>query len=154
MPELILAYKAEHFDAAVQLFKEYAAWLKVDLCFQGFNEEMTQLAVMYAAPVGALFLLKQDENYIGCVGIRQKQEKAAELKRMYVQPQYQRKGFGDLLLQHAIQAAIQLGYKKIWLDTLNHMTPAITLYKKYGFIEIAPYYHNPIEGAVYFEKAL
>jgi ribosomal protein S18 acetylase RimI-like enzyme len=154
MPEIIIAHNAEHFDAAKQLFTNYAAWLNIDLCFQGFDEEMKQLSEMYAAPIGALFLLKQDENYIGCVGIRQKRENAAELKRMYVQPQYQRKGFGDLLLQHAIQGAIQLGYKKIWLDTLNHMTPAITLYKKYGFVEIAPYYHNPIEGAVYFEKQL
>jgi putative acetyltransferase len=59
-----------------------------------------------------------------------------------------------MLLEKSIALAKTCKYNFIRLDTLNHMTPAINLYKKYGFYEIAAYYHNPVATAVYFEKKL
>jgi len=50
--------------------------------------------------------------------------------------------------------AKQAGYQTVRLDTLCTMIPAMTLYRKNGFMEIPAYYHNPIETAVYFEKIL
>ena len=38
-----------------QFFRNYAAWLGVDLSFQGFEEEMASLPGAYAAPSGRLF---------------------------------------------------------------------------------------------------
>jgi ribosomal protein S18 acetylase RimI-like enzyme len=73
---------------------------------------------------------------------------------MYVQPAHQHKGIGKILLEKSIALAQNCHYKFVRLDTLNYMTPAINLYKKYGFYEIAPYYHNPVATAVYFEKKL
>jgi putative acetyltransferase len=61
---------------------------------------------------------------------------------------------GALLLQKALKMASELHYKKIRLDTLDTMIPAINLYKKYGFYEIQPYYFNPEKNAVFFEKVL
>ena len=54
----------------------------------------------------------------------------------------------------ALQLARDCGYKKVKLDTLNTMLPAMELYKKYGFKEIPAYYHNPNATAVYFEIIL
>ena len=73
---------------------------------------------------------------------------------MYVRPELQHKGIGTLLLQSALRFAKEAGYKKIQLDTLNTMLPAINLYKKNGFYEIPAYYFNPEPTAVYFEKTL
>ena len=88
------------------------------------------------------------------MAVRRIDESSAELKRMYVQPDQQQKGIGSALLDHALLLARECGYKKIQLDTLSTMTPAMNLYLKNGFVEIPPYYHNPIETAVYFEKLL
>ena len=40
------------------------------------------------------------------------------------------------------------------LDTLARLKPARSLYRSLGFREVAPYYENPIEGAVYMELDL
>ena len=151
----IITVKAEtEYVAASALFKEYAEWLNIDLSFQNFEEELLQLKEMYSEPHGAIFLLVEENEYTGCVAIRKKEKDIAELKRMYIQPACRKSGSGSLLLSTALNKAIQLGYKKIRLDTLATMIPAINLYKKAGFYEIDPYYFNPEKNAVFFEKML
>ena len=154
MIDYILTQTDEEYKAASQLFKEYAAWLNIDLGFQHFDEELENLKTMYNAADGGIILCKEDENFIACVALRRSTATIAELKRMYVQPAHQHKGIGKMLLEKSIALAQSCHYEYIRLDTLNHMTPAINLYKKYGFYEIAPYYHNPVATAVYFEKKL
>lgn len=154
MHELIQARSKEEYDAAAVLFREYATWLNIDLGFQGFEEELLQLEKMYALPVGGIILSKEGNEYTGCVGIRRIDDATAEMKRMWVKMNQHGKGLGSALLQQAIQLAKDCGYKKIQLDTLNTMTPAINLYRKNGFTEISAYYHNPNKSALYFEKIL
>lgn len=109
---------------------------------------------MYNSSDGGIILCKQENAFVGCVALRKSETNIAELKRMYVQPAHQRKGIGKVLLEKSIALAVALNYKYIRLDTLNHMQPAINLYKQFGFYEIEAYYHNPIASAVYFEKKL
>jgi ribosomal protein S18 acetylase RimI-like enzyme len=142
------------YESAGELFKAYAAWLNIDLGFQHFSDELQQLKKMYALPVGGIILCKVDGQDVGCVGIRKLEAGIAELKRMYVQPAFQQKGIGKELLNEAIKLAIECGYRKIRLDTLSDMHPAINLYTRHGFYEIPAYYYNPEPTAVYFEKLL
>ncbi|MEX1203587.1 MAG: GNAT family N-acetyltransferase [Ferruginibacter sp.] len=154
MTQLLTITTDEQYAAAAQLFQEYATWLGIDLCFQGFEEEVRTLKKMYGPPNGGIVLCEIDGKYIGCVGIRKIDKSTAELKRMYVQPHQQQKGIGTAMLEKAFQLARDCGYQKIKLDTLNTMKPAMDIYLKNGFKEIPAYYHNPIETAVYFEKIL
>ncbi len=154
MFKIITVNTEAEYAAASLLFKEYAEWLNIDLSFQNFEEELLQLKEMYSEPDGAIFLLQQTVEFIGCVAIRKKENGIAELKRMYIQPTTRNTGGGTLLLEKALATAKNLGYKFIRLDTLANMTPAINLYKKHGFYEIAPYYFNPEENAVFFEREL
>ena len=151
MPEYILAHTPQEYSAAAKLFTEYAAWLNIDLGFQHFESELKELSQMYAAPTGGIILCKEDENYIACVAIRKIDAETAELKRMYVQSDKQGKGIGKTILTQAIEMARGCGYQRIRLDTLDHMTAAINLYKHAGFKLIPAYYHNPIASALYFE---
>jgi ribosomal protein S18 acetylase RimI-like enzyme len=50
--------------------------------------------------------------------------------------------------------ARQAGYDHILLDTLDDMESARALYLDSGFVEIAPYYHNPLAGAHYLKADL
>jgi len=138
-----------NLDQIRSLFREYANWLNVDLSFQQFEDEMLHLPGAYAAPTGALFLAKSDGKIAGCVAIRQFDNTTAEMKRLFVRDAFKGHGVGKALAAHAIEESKKLGYKRILLDTLAHMRPAIELYTSLGFQPIAAYYDNPISSAVY-----
>ena len=154
MADYLIAKTNDEYSSAALLFKEYAAWLNIDLSFQYFDEELLELKIMYGTPNGGIILCKAAHEFIGCVGIRKIDNDIAELKRMFTKPDYQNQGIGKALLEKAIGLATNLNYKFIRLDTLNYMAAAINLYKQYGFYEIPVYYYNPNETAVYFEKKL
>ena len=140
------------FALSKKLFTEYAVSLEIDLSFQDFENELAGIDRMYVQPEGGLLLACIEQQAIGCAGIRKIDEETAELKRMYVQPSYRNLHIGADLLDRSLQLAKELGYKKIRLDTLEHMTKAKKLYKSFGFYEIPAYRFNPLEGAVYLEK--
>ncbi len=150
----ILADSPVHYEHARRLFREYADHIEVDLCFQGFEKELTELEKQYGPPEGGILLVRSGEEFVGCAGIRKISERTAELKRMYLQPSLQGKGLGRELLSRSMQLAKQLGYTSVRLDTLQRMKAALKLYRETGFEEIEPYYHNPNGEVVYMEKAL
>jgi putative acetyltransferase len=154
MAEYILATTPQEYSAAAKLFTEYAEWLKIDLCFQNFTEELSKLESMYAHDTGGIILCKIDGTFIGCAAIRKIDNNACELKRMWVQLPYQKMGIGEKLLQQCIQLAKHLNYKEIRLDTLQRLQPAILLYKKYNFVETEAYYNNPNKDVVYMKLDL
>ena len=142
------------------LFEEYAAWLNVDLCFQGFARELASLPGAYAPPRGMLLLAGPPGASVGCIALRplasagSDPDATAEVKRLYVRPEARGTGLGRRLVQRVIAGAREIGYRELKLDTLDHMTEARALYAKLGFIECPPYYHNPIDGAVYMARSL
>ncbi len=152
---LFITANSQHdFDIAKSLFQQYANSLSFNLCFQDFENELKQLHIQYNKPTGALLLAYQNNQAIGCVGVRQLNGEIAELKRMFVLPEYRKLKIGQRLLEGALKAAQELGYRKIRLDTLQDMVAAQSLYRQNRFYEITPYRHNPIVGAIYMEKVL
>ncbi len=145
---------ARDFDLAGVLFSEYAAQLKIDLCFQGFTAELEQLAQIYGPPSGCLLLARRGERAVGCGAVRRLSEDACEMKRLYVRLDARGMQLGRLIAQHLIARARALGYRRMLLDTLLEMVPARTLYGSLGFCETGPYYDNPLPGVVYMELDL
>jgi putative acetyltransferase len=137
------------------LFRVYAEGVGVDLEFQRFEEELAGLPGAYREPAGCLLLAEEDGAPAGCVAIRPFQPPSiCELKRLYVSDPFRGRGVGRLLTLRALQESRDRGYARIRLDTLPHMGPAIALYRDLGFEEIAAYTHNPLPGALYFERTL
>ncbi|MBL8471759.1 MAG: carbonate dehydratase [Rhodocyclaceae bacterium] len=132
-----------------QFFRNYAAWLGVDLNFQGFDQEMASLPGAYAAPQGRLFYAESDGQPVGCVGLRQLSEGICEIKRLYVEPHARGLGAGRALALRAIRAAKSLGYRRVLLDTLPAMRIAVKLYRELGFNETPAYYQTPLEGTIF-----
>ncbi len=145
-------------DATRELFKEYAQGLGIDLCFQHFDAELAGLPGDYALPQGALLLAFVDGELAGCGGFRPLPDvdyaNACEMKRLYVRRAFRRFGLGRLLAQALIDAAVQAGYSEMLLDTLDDMEAARGLYETLGFVEVPPYYFNPIPGAHYLKVEL
>jgi putative acetyltransferase len=152
--EFIRAASAADYQAAASLFREYAAWLGIDLSFQDFENELLELRDQYGPPNGGIILCRSGDAYIGCAGVREWEGEEAELKRMYLQPQQQGKGFGKRLLTETLELARELGYKSIRLDTLDKLEAALQLYRQQGFTETPPYYHNPNAGVIFMQLTL
>ena len=152
--QIIVARTSEHYLAAIELFKEYAEGLGIDLQFQKFDNELKVLPFMYGLPTGELWLVQDGELFIGCAALRKLDEQTCELKRMFIQPAYRGLRLGEQLMEVALKTAQDLGYQFMKLDSLRRLEPAIKLYLRYGFEEIAPYNYNPEAYVVYFEKKL
>ena len=144
----------EELEQVRQFFRNYAAWLGVDLCFQNFDEEMASLPGAYSAPGGRLFLAELDGRPAGCVGIREFSNGVCEMKRLYVEPSMRTHGIGRKLALSAIGAAREIGYKRILLDTLPAMRIAVKLYRELGFQEAPAYYLTPLEGTIFLSLDL
>jgi len=137
------------------LFGEYHAWLGVNLCFQNFDKELAELPGEYVPPTGRLWLAIEDEQVAGCVALRKIGEGTGEMKRLFVRPEFRGKGLGRTLTEAIIQAAREIGYERLRLDTLpGKMDPAIAMYRSLGFKDIEKYYDNPYETAAYMELVL
>ena len=130
-------------------FRQYAAWLGVDLSFQGFADEIANLPGAYGAADGRLFYAEVDGQPAGCVGIRRFSEGVCEMKRLYVDPAFRGRGVGRKLALAAIKAAHLFGYRRILLDTVPSMRIAVKLYRELGFKEAPAYYPSPIEGTMF-----
>ena len=148
------AADAADMARARTLFLEYAEWLQVDLCFQGFDRELATLPGAYAPPDGRLFLALDGEDAAGCIALRRFDAARGEVKRLYVRPAYRGMRLGERLALLVIEAARVIGYRALLLDTLAQMHAAHALYGRMGFRDIPAYYHNPIPGAVYMELEL
>jgi ribosomal protein S18 acetylase RimI-like enzyme len=155
---LLCPETAEAIEATRQIFREYAAGLGVDLCFQNFDAELAALPGDYAAPSGHLLLAMVDGQLAGCGAFRALTDvdhaNACEMKRLYVRPAFRRFGLGRLLAQALIDEARRAAYSVMLLDTLDDMEAARELYTSLGFEETAPYYFNPIAGAHYLKVEL
>jgi putative acetyltransferase len=155
MIECAQAESPEQISQARELFLEYSDSLGIDLCFQNFEKELADLPGSYALPDGRLLLLSHDDRLAGCVCLRRIGDGTCEMKRLYVRPEFRGLGLGKALTLKIIEEAREIGYAQMRLDTLPPiMDDAIRLYRSLGFSEIAPYYDNPVEGALFMELVL
>ncbi len=155
MIKIIQAETPEQTEEARKLFREYEAWLGLNLCFQNFDAEVANLPDKYAAPDGRLFLAFSGGKPAGCIALRKLEEGVCEMKRLFVKEDFRGLGIGIKLIEKLIGEARLIGYKTLRLDTYPpKMGKAVGIYESCGFREIPAYYHNPYGDSLYMEKDL
>ena len=159
MPEsttLIVVASADdgHAAQARTLLLEYAESLDVDLSFQNFDQELREFPDSYMPPTGALLLATRAGQLAGSVAMRELETGICEMKRLYVRADFRGLGVGRELAVAIIDAAGDMGYRHMRLDTLPGMDDAQRLYRTLGFREIAAYYESPVSGTRYLELDL
>src|SRR5438045_5523864 len=103
LTEIVCAHSIDDIEHARSLFKEYAAWLEIDLCFQNFEKELAELPGDYTPPHGRLLLAYDDAQLAGCVALRKIGEGICEMKRLFVRDQFRGKGLGHALTEAIIR---------------------------------------------------
>ncbi len=87
----------------------------------------------------AFFLIRHDGAPAGCGGIQLFGTEYAELKRMYVRPQFRGLGMAKAMLTHLAGHARDRGVGLLRLETGIHQHAAIGLYEREGFRPIPPF---------------
>jgi GNAT superfamily N-acetyltransferase len=141
-------------DLAGELLARYETELASRLV-TGFDPA---LAVPVAAeelvmPRGALLVARLEGGAIACGAVRKLDEKTAELKRMWVDPDARGRGIGRRLLAALEQTALEIGCDLVRLDTNAQLSEAVALYDSAGYREI-PAYNDNLYAERWFEKQL
>ena len=143
----IVQFQNQDLEAIRRLLSEYLAWANEQAQTQHNRsadiDAMLKSSIaeieLFSPPSGRLLLAKTDGVSVGMGWIKQVREDACIIKRMYVQPDQRGKKVGKTLLRALIQAAREIGYARILLDSGFFMKNAHRLYYSAGFKDIAPY---------------
>ena len=154
MSEIKILNGLNHLDEVNQLVMEYTKFLGRDLSFQDLDDELKDLSAKYAPPEGRLLCAAVEDKIIGCVAYHKHNSDRCEMKRLFVRASYREHHAGSKLIEAIINFARDDGFKEMVLDTITPLQSAIRLYKKFGFVECEPYYHNPFADVIYLKKFL
>jgi ribosomal protein S18 acetylase RimI-like enzyme len=135
-----------------ELFGEYLQWANQRLNEEyGINFEVEALLEQdmlelekFLPPQGRLLLAKTANNIAGLACMRKISDDIAEIKRMYVRPEFRKMGIGRMLLDQILADANRIGYPRVRLDSARFMKAAHSLYHSAGFEEIDPYMESEI----------
>lgn len=107
---------------------------------EAWEAELAGLPGKYAPPKGSLLIAYRGGQPAGCVALRDLGDHVAEMKRMFVPPEYRGLGVGRALADRILADARKAGYRRMRLDTSRRQNEAIALYESAGFRRIEPYY--------------
>ena len=144
------AVTPEQIDAVRRLFGEYASAMGWDSSDDWIAEEAARLPGSYAPPRGSLMLAYVGDEPAGALGLQPipetsriegvGAERAGELKRLFVRPEFQRRGVGRALMKRAEIEGRARGYDGLVLTTSAELMPlAQHLYESLGYTETSPY---------------
>jgi GNAT superfamily N-acetyltransferase len=149
----ILQARAEEDRALIrELFWEYLEWANrrlneeydIDFDIESMLErDMSKLEV-FLPPYGRMLLAIEGATAAGIACMRRIGKDTGEIKRMYVRPEFRRRGIGRALVEALIAEAQGIGYTTMRLDSTGFMAAAHSLYRSMGFREIEPYPESEI----------
>ena len=91
---------------------------------------------LFQEPKSCLYVLEENGEILGCCGIYPTSglsEDCTEIVKFYIANKGRGKGYGKALFFKCEQAAIQLGYKQLYIESIPDFSTAIGMYKKLGF---------------------
>jgi ribosomal protein S18 acetylase RimI-like enzyme len=86
---------------------------------------------------GMIFYAKYNNQIVGTVSLIKIDDSTFELSKMAVTDTIQGLGIGKKIMEHCLAVAKKEGIQKLILYSNRSLLPAIHLYEKYGFVEIA-----------------
>jgi GNAT superfamily N-acetyltransferase len=94
-------------------------------------------------PEGAYVVGYEGRSAVAGGGLRRLDDGVAEIKRMFVRPGARSRGVARALLDALEDAARELGYERVRLDTGPKQQHGLALYRSAGYVDVPPYNDNP-----------
>jgi putative acetyltransferase len=121
---------------------------EVQAQFDDYNEAVV-------SKIDTALLLYQNDKAVGSACLIDFEPEIAEVKRVFVLPEYRGQGLAVLLMEELEKWAKALGYKQMILETGIHEKGAIRLYEKLGYKRIPNYsFYKEVEVSVCYGKEL
>jgi putative acetyltransferase len=108
-----------------------------------------------AGPRGLFVLARAGGQAVGCGGVQPLAEHVGEIKRVFVVPQYRRRGVARLIMATLEAHARERGFEWLRLETGTRQPESIALYRSLGYVDIVAfgeYAGDPF--SVCFEKRI
>jgi ribosomal protein S18 acetylase RimI-like enzyme len=115
------------------------------------DEDLLDIEGTYLNDSGEFFVGLLADRIVAIGALRGIAPGRAEIKRMRVDPAFQRRGFGQAILDALEERATELGYATLHLDTTVQQQAARRLYTKNGYREVHRDQMGPFE-CVFYEK--
>ncbi|HEX9058310.1 MAG TPA: GNAT family N-acetyltransferase [Ktedonobacterales bacterium] len=118
-----------------------------------WDDDVYAIEATYLDNQGEFLIGEWDGAFVAMGALRRTSPERAEIKRMRVHPDYQGRGFGQIILSELEARARALGYTTLHLDTSVGQAPARKLYEKNGYREVGRDHYQDLEVILY-EKHL
>jgi GNAT superfamily N-acetyltransferase len=148
-------YRPSNHDRVLQLHYQglKQVGIRLDDDFHSeYDADLTRIKAEYLQN-GDFLIATIGEKTVGMGAIRRIDKRTAEIKRMRVDPEFQGRGIGSLILDGLIAEAKAAGYGRLILDTTDRMVVARRLYESCGFKE---YQQSVFDGltVIFYEMIL
>jgi len=136
-------------------FRELVALLDKDLAVRDGDEHKFYAQFNKVDAIQEVVVAYHNTKPVACGAIKPFSATAAEVKRMYVHPDYRKQGIAAKILTELEHWAIELGFAQTVLETGKKQPEAIALYQKVGY-QITPNYgqYIGVENSVCMLKPL
>jgi ribosomal protein S18 acetylase RimI-like enzyme len=118
-----------------------------------WDDDVYAIEEAYLNNQGDFLIGEWDGIFVAMGALYRTSPKRAQVKRMRIHPDYQRRGFGQLILTELEVRAHTMGYQTLHLDTAVVQVAAQKLYEKNGFREVGRDIYQGLEVILY-EKEL
>ncbi len=100
---------------------------------QGTDADLYDFKRYYFDRGGDFSVMMDQDQIIGTVAILNEGNRVCELRKMYLDSRYRRRGLGRQLMEYGLAKARELGFRRVTLETATALKEAVTLYESYGF---------------------
>ncbi len=119
-----------------------------------YDDDFPRIKEIYLEDRGEFLVGEVPSGHIAAMGgLRRVDDQVAEMCRLRVHPDFQRRGYGALILETLEDRARELGYSVLRGDTTLQQGAAMALYRKYGWREVSRE-EKGVSVVLYGEKVL
>lgn len=99
------------------------------------DSDLDRIGEVYGGPGDAFFVVEENGEIVGTVGVKGESKDDALLRRLFVDLKHRKRGFGTGLLKRAIDFCGEKGYRRMIFRCTDRMADAMKLCLKGGFKE-------------------
>lgn len=97
------------------------------------DSDLDRIGETYGGGKDAFFVVDEEGEIVGTVGVKGESDDDALLRRLFVNPKSRRHGYGSALLDTAVDFCRRSGYKRMFFRCTDRMSDAMKLCMKKGF---------------------